>query len=52
MNEFLEKDWTFLNCGSPADLWADYRPDGSVAVKEYGRYRDGHFLVSRFFVDP
>lgn len=52
MNEFLEKDWTFLNCGSPADLWADYRPDGSVGVKEYGRYRDGHFLVSRFFVDP
>lgn len=51
MNNFYEKDWTFLNAGSPADLWADYRPDGSVHVKEYGRYRDGHFLVSRFFVD-
>lgn len=52
MNNFLEKDWNFLNCGSPADLWADYRPEGTVRIKEYQKYRDGHILVSSFFVDP
>lgn len=51
MKRFEENDWTFLNINSPADLWADYRTDGSVSIKEYDRCRNGHFLVSEFWVD-
>lgn len=51
MRRFEEKEWTFLNINSPADLWADYREDGAVRVKEYDRCRNGHFLISEFWVD-
>lgn len=51
MKQFEEKDWTFLNINSPADLWADYQEDGSVRIQEYDRCRNGHFLISRFYVD-
>lgn len=51
MKRFEESDWTFLNINSPADLWADYRTDGSVSIKEYDRCRNGHVLISEFWVD-
>lgn len=51
MKRFEEKDWTFLNINSPADLWADYKEDGSVLIQEYDRCRNGHFLLSRFYID-
>jgi hypothetical protein len=50
MKDYLEQDWNFLNMNSPADLYADYRPDG-VHLCEYDRCRDGHALVSRFYVN-
>lgn len=51
MGKFNEKEWTFLNANSPADLYADYGQDGSVKVREYDRCRNGHILVSKFFAD-
>ena len=50
MKDYCEQDWNFLNMNSPADLSADYNPDG-VHLNEYDRCRDGHGLVSRFFVN-
>lgn len=40
----------FLNCNSPADLTAEYKED-VVRLKEYDRCRNGHMLVSDFFVN-
>lgn len=51
MRRFEEKEWTFLNANSPADLQAEYLEDGSVRLAEYDRNRNGHLLISRFFVD-
>ena len=51
MQKYRKEEWIFLNCNSPADLTAEYRKDGSVRLPEYDRCRNGHMLVSDFFVD-
>lgn len=50
MHSFFEKDWFFLNAGSPSDLFPTYFEDGSVLTREYSGFQSGHFLVSRSFV--
>ncbi len=50
MKGFNENEWSFLNMNSPADLCANYTEDG-VYLNEYNRCRDGHSLVSKFFVN-
>ncbi len=50
MREYHELDWNFLNMNSPADLFAEYKDDG-VHLNEYDRCRDGHALVSRFYLE-
>lgn len=50
MQTYREEDWIFLNSNSPADLAAEYS-ESSVILKEYDRCRNGHILVSDFFVN-
>lgn len=53
MHEWIgwkEENWIFLNMNSPADLYAFYG-DGKVMLEEYDRCRDGHGLISGFYVE-
>ncbi|HHV09642.1 MAG TPA: hypothetical protein GXX75_05095 [Clostridiales bacterium] len=50
MKDYREQDWNFLNMNSPADLYAEMAPDG-LHLCEYDRCRDGHALISRFYVN-
>lgn len=50
MQNYRNDDWMFLNCNSPADLAAEYGEE-DVLLKEYDRCRNGHILVSDFFVE-
>ncbi len=43
--------WSFVNMNSPADLGAQWTEAGSVCLKEYDRCRDGHCLLSGFFLN-
>lgn len=51
MEQYEKKDWMFLNCNSPADLYAEYGAEHDVRLKEYDRCRNGHILVSDFHVN-
>lgn len=48
--EYKEENWKFLNMNSPTDLYAAYDQE-MVALYEYDRCRDGHALLSKFYVD-
>lgn len=50
MKRYHETEWTFLNMNSPADLSAEYQTE-AIRLQEYDRCRDGHALISRFYVD-
>lgn len=51
MQKYRKEEWIFLNCNSPADLAAEYIEEKGVRLSEYDRCRNGHMLVSDFFVD-
>lgn len=48
---FSDVEWNFVNMNSPADLFCHYREDGTICLEEYDRCRNGHLLLSSFFVD-
>lgn len=48
---FRDVEWNFVNMNSPADLFCHYRGDGTICLEEYDRCRNGHPLLSSFFVD-
>ena len=48
---FNHVEWNFINMNSPADLFCHYREDGTIYLEEYDRCRNGHLLLSSFFVD-
>lgn len=48
--KYLESKWNFLNMNSPADLNVK-RIGDSVSISEYNRCRDGHALLSNFYVE-
>lgn len=48
---FNKAEWNFLNMNSPADLFCHYLEDGTIYLEEYDRCRNGHLLLSSFFVD-
>lgn len=50
MKRYQTDQWTFLNMNSPADLHAEYMEE-AVALKEYDGCRDGHALLSKFYLD-
>ena len=48
---FNKAEWNFMNMNSPADLFCHYLEDGTIYLEEYDRCRNGHLLLSSFFVD-
>lgn len=48
---FSNVEWNFINMNSPADLFCHYQEDGTIYLEEYDRCRNGHLLLSSFFVD-
>ena len=48
---FNKAEWNFLNMNSPADLFCHYLEDGTIYLEEYDKCRNGHLLLSSFFVD-